>query len=462
MNAYLLVIFAAAAGASVATSRHAYATLLYSNNYELSVRVLGASLVAVGAGETARVCLYTSHVSAAVVRRLAGDGWQMASVEHIDMPQSLAPARLRYVYTKLAVWTFDTLGFSKVVFLDSDTLVVRPIDALFECGPRFCASMRHESYHNAGVLVLATDSNVYADMMQRLLNEPARRDAEQGFLNEFFADVHGASLFNESNGGSRPPTAASGTGAGTGAGADGIQRLSFSYNADPLLYSIAGNRWRMPGEEGRAGPFVLHYIGDHAKPWQWTSYLLFAACWPWDETRQAAGLGAPLAQPVLVVAACWLACALVARSATAGRGIITRPTNRPFATALLIHALALVLGFFLVPENAPPYHGCVELSALYGAIFFVAWHLRMPECTRTLGARASAVEAISLLVLLAALTAWRSGSFFVKIGVLCAALVSYTHVAVGVAREAVDSGNVWPPRPAEATASDGAMQKENV
>lgn len=69
---------------------------------------------------------------------------------------------LAFVYTKLLAVAMEDM-YDKVVYLDSDTLVLENVDELFECGP-FCAVMRDSELLNSGVLVIDTSEELFQDM----------------------------------------------------------------------------------------------------------------------------------------------------------------------------------------------------------------------------------------------------------------------------------------------------------
>lgn len=283
----------------------AYVSLLYSDDFEVAVRVLGTSLRRSGA-TMPMLCVCTEHVSHDVMRRLERESWHVLVVSSVERRASTAIQHPRFslVYTKLVIWSLDRYGLERLVYLDGDILVLQNLDVLFECGPEFCATLRHEEFFNGGVLVLRTSSSLYDRMMtQTELATRARPNGEQDYLNDVFGHcVRTGTFFNAS---------------GEQAGARGTcQRLSFSYNAESLMYTLNG-RWKLPyGEYDGREPALIHYDSSFAKPWQWPVYMLLDYAWPWFEARLSlsphdADLDASMSGTVgLLIVACYcVACA---------------------------------------------------------------------------------------------------------------------------------------------------------
>jgi hypothetical protein len=436
--AFALVAAATAAAAPPLGAR-VYATLLYSDDFDVAVRVLGASLEASRAAHP-RACMYTEHVGAATVQRLAADGWHMLRVPTIDLPPTLQAAKFRYIYSKLRVWALDAIGVERVVFLDADVLVRHNVDHLFECGPEFCAAQRLENYFNAGVLVLRTNSTLYDELVARAAHA-GRHAGEQTLLNEAFGPrLRNGTFFGpRGNEGAR-----AGSGALRGGGSPThMQELAFSYNADPLLYALSGNRWKMPwdvselGEndpDAMEGPHLVHYSGPF-KPWHWTSYLLFAELWEWHAVRaRLRPAESALYAPSLEVARALLfvLAALAAPFAGARARALARHGRAPPLQLLVpvIHVLALVLAAGGVGAHATPHWGAAQCAALYGVL------LAFAHALAALSVDAAYAEAALLFALLEAFFAWRAGYLFLKVGILALALLAQTHVAAQIGARA--------------------------
>lgn len=101
-------------------------------------------------------------------------------------------------FAKLRLWQ---LPYERVVFLDADTLVLRPIDKLFAY-PEFCAAPnvyeRLDDFHrlNSGVFTARPSEATFDDMLARL-DQPGVfwRRTDQTFLETYFPEWHGLPVF---------------------------------------------------------------------------------------------------------------------------------------------------------------------------------------------------------------------------------------------------------------------------
>lgn len=74
------------------------------------------------------------------------------------------------MYTKLYVFGLE--AFSRVIYLDADTVVARNIDHLFACGD-FCAVLRHSERFNSGVMVITPSAALLKDMLGKTDRTPS-------------------------------------------------------------------------------------------------------------------------------------------------------------------------------------------------------------------------------------------------------------------------------------------------
>ncbi|KAF8490391.1 nucleotide-diphospho-sugar transferase [Gautieria morchelliformis] len=97
-------------------------------------------------------------------------------------------------YTKLNIWTLDSIGIKSLVYVDADTLVRRNFVELFTLPYNFAAVpdiyRDHRGFtveFNAGVLFLRTSTAVFEDMLSKIgtARFPPSM-AEQAFLNAYF------------------------------------------------------------------------------------------------------------------------------------------------------------------------------------------------------------------------------------------------------------------------------------
>mmetsp|Transcript_18960 Transcript_18960/g.26415 ORF Transcript_18960/g.26415 Transcript_18960/m.26415 type:complete len:445 (-) Transcript_18960:33-1367(-) len=174
----------------------AYVTHMTNDDYVFGALVLGASLLEVGATRPL-IAMITDGVSTKCRRSLRKFGWHVLVVpEFGDARTDLGFSR--GFFTKLEAWR---LPCQRVVYLDTDILVVRNPDNLFdlsECRPKaeFFAvpdSQPHmdgtKRTPNTGVMILKPNLETYCTMRKKLREAPALHDLpsyEQGFLGDFF------------------------------------------------------------------------------------------------------------------------------------------------------------------------------------------------------------------------------------------------------------------------------------
>ncbi|XP_008807617.1 inositol phosphorylceramide glucuronosyltransferase 1 [Phoenix dactylifera] len=266
---FLAVLVAALmAGSCWAKTDEAYVTLLYGDEFLLGVRVLGKSIRDTRSTKD-MVVLVSDGVSDYAKKLLQADGWIVEPISLLANPNLVRPKRFWGVYTKLKI--FNLTKYRKVVYLDADTIVLKNIDDLFNCG-RFCANLKHSERLNSGVMVVEPSENVFEDMMSKVNTLSSYTGGDQGFLNSYYADFANAHIFkpylssNVIN--SRPIPE--------------MERLSTLYNADVGLYMLA-NKWMVDDEKELR---VIHYTLGPLKPWDWWTAWLVKPVDVWQNVRE--------------------------------------------------------------------------------------------------------------------------------------------------------------------------------
>lgn len=241
----------------------AYVTVLSTDSYLAGVLALNESLRVCRSAHPLYVLIGTG-VSAAVRNRIAGAGVPTIALPRLEIPDEIRQANLASDYHRHWAGVFEKLfifslcRFRKLVFLDSDMLVVRNIDDLFE-----------KPHLSAVIADIGPDKPDSVDLNAGLMviePEPGLTDRLVAFLPEVFEREK---RWRAAAG--RPPSM-------------GVQstinlfwpewitqrelHLDRKYNVlvDHLDYYIGslGYRWRGPD-----GIRVLHFIGQ-VKPWMRT------------------------------------------------------------------------------------------------------------------------------------------------------------------------------------------------
>jgi len=176
----------------------------------------------------------TLDISVASRARLIDLGIQLLDVEMIESVNAGIgenKPRLKdftYTYTKLHVFGFTQ--YDKIIFLDSDLIVIKSIDHLFdEVAEDFGACAQtpyYEHLFNSGVMVIKPDRDVFNDLMEKKDTLPTVDGSDQGFLNSYFMNW---------------------------------KKLDIKYNAGKRIYS------ETPGHWVTIDHHVIHFVGG--KPW---------------------------------------------------------------------------------------------------------------------------------------------------------------------------------------------------
>ncbi len=133
-----------------------------------------------------------------------------------------------YTYTKLHIYRFAE--YDKIIFLDSDLIVVKSIDHLFEDVKEDFAACAQTPYYehlfNSGVMVITPDESIFSDLLAKKDILPTVDGGDQGFLNEYFKNW---------------------------------KKLDIKYNAGKRIYSEKREMW------DEMDKHVIHFVGQ--KPW---------------------------------------------------------------------------------------------------------------------------------------------------------------------------------------------------
>ena len=151
------------------TAMRAYITLLSDNSYYKGVLILYRSLKKVGT-KYPFYCLLSLSINLETENNLIKDGIACIRLSRVAVDEKLNPDGLAFshwnlTFDKLQIWGLTQ--FEKIVFLDSDMLIVRNIDSLFDKEP-FSAVCADKSYPgneswtglNSGLMVVKPDKNV--------------------------------------------------------------------------------------------------------------------------------------------------------------------------------------------------------------------------------------------------------------------------------------------------------------
>ncbi|KAI0564798.1 Glycosyl transferase family GT8 [Gracilaria domingensis] len=269
----LFVTYVSGTNDHVEPRREAYVSLLYGNTYTLAVRVMMQSLVANSPDSRntrERIVLQTGDTSQANIDLLENDGVRVIRVPTVASPyvgSAKFHPRFGLVMTKLVV--FNMTEYTRILFIDADSLVLKDLSPLFSCA-RFCAAFINPCYFNSGLMLVSPNATMYNDMSRVLPHTSSYDGGDQGFLNEYFPEMLQAPLFHPD----QPMTNQS------------FARFPFSFHTDHSAYY---NRLAFTFEDNPGcGPARdVEWLGPpFMKPWIWWGYAIFDLSWVWYNYRQ--------------------------------------------------------------------------------------------------------------------------------------------------------------------------------
>ncbi|KAI9608887.1 hypothetical protein H4Q26_005078 [Puccinia striiformis f. sp. tritici PST-130] len=233
----------------------AFVTLLTSDSY-LPGALVTASSIKESEKELTRkydlVCLVTlDSVSVQSIKALRQVYDLVISVEEIRSGHAehelklLGRQDLSSTMTKIHIWRLTQ--YEKVIYLDSDTLLLKSISHLFELAPPFsaCADIGWPDCFNSGLMVISPSNETFGKIFQHFLSHGSWDGGDQGLLNDYFAQSSGE----------MSPTGSEGQ-------SSGWNRLSFVYNVTPSAYYTYAPAYKRYGDKIS----MIHFIGSD-KPW---------------------------------------------------------------------------------------------------------------------------------------------------------------------------------------------------
>ncbi|XP_057434078.1 putative UDP-glucuronate:xylan alpha-glucuronosyltransferase 4 [Lotus japonicus] len=163
----------------------AYVTVLHSSE----AHVCGAIVLAQSILQTGKtifqpidlLLLADESISPESIRGLKAAGWKVKRIQHIQNAKNNA-----YNYSKLRIWQLTM--YDKIIFIDSNLLVVQNMDSLFTY-PQLSASPNdRRALFNSGLLIVEPSHCMFEYMMNK--TSKVVQGDDQGFLNEIFTWWH--------------------------------------------------------------------------------------------------------------------------------------------------------------------------------------------------------------------------------------------------------------------------------
>nr|DAD41309.1 TPA_asm: hypothetical protein HUJ06_015633 [Nelumbo nucifera] len=167
--------------------REAYVTVLHSSEaYVCGAITLAQSLIRTGTKRDL-VILLDKSISQPKRDALEAAGWKIRSINRIRNPRAEKNSYNEYNYSKFRLWRLT--DYDKIIFIDSDIVVLRNLDVLFHF-PQMSATGNDESIFNSGIMAIEPSSCTYRMLMDRRKEIVSYNGGDQGFLNEVFVWWH--------------------------------------------------------------------------------------------------------------------------------------------------------------------------------------------------------------------------------------------------------------------------------
>nr|CAD1838074.1 unnamed protein product [Ananas comosus var. bracteatus] len=169
--------------------REAFATIIHSSEkYVCGAVMLAHCLRSTGsAGDRDLVLLHDDSISSPKLQALAAAGWTLRRIERIHNPRARPGAYNEYNFSKFRLWQLTE--YDKIVFIDTDILILRSLDHLFRL-PQISAVHDSGVLFNSGVMVIEPSNCTFGALVAHVEDTVSYNGGDQGFLNEMFAWWH--------------------------------------------------------------------------------------------------------------------------------------------------------------------------------------------------------------------------------------------------------------------------------
>lgn len=167
--------------------REAYATVLHSSEaYVCGAITLAQTLLQTGTKRDL-ILLTDNSISVPKRRALSQAGWKIRIITRIRNPKAYKRSYNEYNYSKFRLWQLT--DYDKVIFIDSDIIVLRKLDFLFQF-PQLSATGNDQSIFNSGIMVIEPSNCTFRILMRHRDDIVSYNGGDQGFLNEVFVWWH--------------------------------------------------------------------------------------------------------------------------------------------------------------------------------------------------------------------------------------------------------------------------------
>ncbi|CAL5194722.1 unnamed protein product [Lathyrus oleraceus] len=169
----------------------AYVTVLHSSEeYVCGAIALAQSILLSGKSifePIDLVLLADDSIGPESTRGLRAAGWKIIRIQRIRSPFANEKAYNCWNYSKLRIWQLTM--YDKIIFIDSDFLVLKSIDSFFAY-PQLSAAPNEDVLFNSGLTVVEPSQCMFEYMMNKTSKIKPYNGGDQGFVNEVFTWWH--------------------------------------------------------------------------------------------------------------------------------------------------------------------------------------------------------------------------------------------------------------------------------
>ncbi|KAL9275911.1 UDP-glucuronate:xylan alpha-glucuronosyltransferase 2-like protein [Drosera capensis] len=167
--------------------REAYVSVIHSSDtYVCGAIALAQSLIQTGTKRDL-VLLIDKSISEPARNALMEAGWKIRVIKRIRNPRAEKDSYNEYNYSKFRLWQMT--DYVKMIFIDSDIIVLRSLDLLFHF-PQMTATGNDGSIFNSGIMVIEPSKCMFKTLMRNRREIISYNGGDQGFLNEIFVWWH--------------------------------------------------------------------------------------------------------------------------------------------------------------------------------------------------------------------------------------------------------------------------------
>lgn len=167
--------------------REAYATILHSSElYVCGAIALGQS-IRMSRSTKDLIILVDKKVGEEKREGLRAAGWQVREIRRIRNPRAEKDSYNEWNYSKFRLWQLT--DYDKIIFIDSDLLILRNMDFLFDL-PEISATGNRRFVFKSGMMVIEPSNCTFRFLLRHRRDIISYNGGDQGYLNEVFTWWH--------------------------------------------------------------------------------------------------------------------------------------------------------------------------------------------------------------------------------------------------------------------------------